>query len=116
MSDERIDDALCSQSNSFCRYDFLHQVSADDVGKGLALWTSDALSRSVVDSTPVMAPRTRIRRTSAARIDSLDAEDAILREIIGQALLRAKVAGMASQFADDEAFDLRPARFAVLAR
>ena len=79
-----------------------------------ALWTSEASSRSVVDSTPVMAPRTRSRRTRARVSMPSMPRTSLLAQVVVEGALRAEVAGHARQLADDEALDLRPARLAVV--
>ena len=75
--------------------------------------TSEASSRSVVESTPVIAPRTRSRRTSArVSIPSMPMTLLAFR-YASRSRSRAEVARHAGQLADDEA--RRPAAGATRA-
>ena len=76
-------------------------------GLALAFSTSRASSRSVLESTPFIAPRIRSRRTSARVSMPSMRHDAVADQVAVQVAFGAEVAHQPALLADDEAGQLR---------
>ena len=68
----------------------------------------------MVESTPFMAPRLRMCRTSARVSMPASADDAPLGQIVVEFAGRAEIACPAGPLPDDEAGQMRPAAFDIL--
>src|SRR5262249_50302158 len=96
------------------RHDAARQVAADDAGAGARFVNERRVVEIRRRQDAVHGAAYAQPTDQGAGVDALDADNAMLGEIGIERLVRAKVAWNARQLANDEPFDLRGARLAIL--